>query len=138
MYTINLEYTTGSSFHSEETETTLSANWSLETAKINLQRIKAHYKAYSDRNAYVSCMMGKGEDALFAKIKKEPWYFDNPEWQFPNAYCNYWEFTIMLLEDDGTNKQYHCDWCGYFEHLHRARIVAVNPKGDDSDLEFEI
>ena len=50
MYDILIDYTTGDSFHSERiTEESLGIVVSdVDKAKINLNRIKEHYKKYSD------------------------------------------------------------------------------------------
>lgn len=135
MYTITLKYQTGNSFRSYETETTLEASWLLDVAKENLKRIKAHYTAYSNRNGYVSCMMGKKENELLKTIKSEPWYVSQPEYSY-GGYDSSWESNVMLMENDGSSKEYYCNWCGYFEHLHGGRIVAV--VGEDSDMEFDV
>ena len=134
MFTIFLEYTTGDTFHTEETSTTLEAEWTLDVAKENLKRIKEHYKAYQDRNGYASCMMGKRENDLLEKIKNERWFIQ----QKVGSWTLGWEHSVRLLENDGSTNDYSCDWCGYFETLHGGRIVGCKPNGDDNDLEFSV
>lgn len=114
MYTIKIDYQTGDSFHIEDCSRTLEANWNLEVAKENLQRIKEHYQIIKDRDNYVSIGSSK-ETSLMKKIKTERWYVErNFEW------------SIKLLENDSTEKEYSCFWAGYFETLYGGTIVETD------------
>ena len=111
MYTIKIDYETGNSFGRKDCSQTLKANWNLEVAKENLQRIKEHYKIIKDRDNYVSIGSSK-ETSLLKKIKTERWYVErNFEW------------SIKLLENDSTENEYNCFWAGYFERLYGGTIV---------------
>lgn len=120
MFTIHVDYHTGDSFKSYDTETTLSGEWILDIAKENLKRIKAHYKAYQDRNNYYSIAIQDKARKLESDISSEAWYTGN-----------YWEHSINLLENDGTIKKYRCAWCGYFEQLIKAEIISTTSEDDD-------
>ena len=111
-YTIRVEYTTGNSFNSCEETQDLEGDWkNLDVLEENLQRIKNHYKKYSDfdyrngkdwvKNMPVGC--------IYSGNKMRP---DN------------YHMLLELLTDD--RKQYTITpfWCGYFEHLHSAEIVS--------------
>ena len=124
MFTIHVDYHTGDSFHSYDTDTTLSGEWSLEVAKENLKRIKEHYTAYQIRNNYFSIALQDKAKKLEGDISSKSWYTGN-----------YWEYSVNLLENDGTKKEYHCNWIGYFERLIRAEIISITP--EDSDMVFE-
>jgi hypothetical protein len=126
MYNIVVRYRTGDTFKQYDTDTTLG-NWNLETAKENLKRIREHYKYYSDRNQYVSMAMKNREDDLFEKLQQERFFTS----------MSGWPWSIKLLEDDGTQKEYTVEWCGYFERLYGADIKAYNAPEDD-DMSFEI
>lgn len=127
MYTITIHYKDGDSFKTWESDTTLDGQWELDVAKENLKRIKEHYTAYDKRNNYVS--MGKNENPLLEELKKERWFSPKVEsWDS-------WEYSLVLLENDGTTKKYSTRWCGYFERLISAKVVAIVP--EENDMEFE-
>lgn len=136
-YSIEIDYTHGDSYHSERSNLTIEEFcWNLETAKINLQRIKEHYQAYNSRNGYVSCMMKNKENNLLEEIKSKLWYVSNDDMEYKSL-IDPWENNIKLLEDDGSNKVYSTyTWTGYFEILHGARIVLINDKEDDMEFHF--
>lgn len=125
MYTIKVDYQTGDSFHTEDTSDTLNGEWTLEVAKENLKRIKEHYSIIKDRKNYYSIAMQKKAEKELEEAKTKPWYSGK-----------YWEYGIMLLENDGSSKQHHCNWTGYFESLYGASIIACNK--DDDDMSFTL
>ena len=137
MYTIEIDYTHGDSYHSERSKETIEEfSWNLETAKINLQRIKEHYQAYNYRNGYVSCMAGKKEKQLLEDIQKKPWFVSIDDMEYKGIF-DPWTSNVKLLEDDGTSKVYYTGkWTGYFETLHGASIVKTEETTDD-DLSFQ-
>lgn len=133
MYTFEIDYTDGDSFHSERTTRELEYRWNLDVAKENLKRMKEHYKAYSSRNGYVSCMMKKMEDELLAEIKDKSWFVAKAMYGYGNGTGD-WENHIMSKENDGTEKEYSTyTWTDYFAILHGARIVFVKENIDDED-----
>ena len=127
MYTITIHYKDGDSFKTWESDITLDGKWELDVAKENLKRIKEHYTAYDKRNNYVS--MGKNENPLLEELKKERWFAPKVE------YWDSWEYSLVLLENDGSSKKYSTGWCGYFERLISAKVVAIVP--EENDMEFE-
>lgn len=125
MFTIKIDYRTGDSFKSYDTDITLSGEWTLEVAKENLKRIKEHYTLYQNRNNYYSIgMQVKGKDIL-EDAKKEAWFYSGD-----NTY-GAWEYSLNLLENDGSAKKYDTCWIGYFERLISARIISITPEDDD-------
>tara|TARA_Y100000034_G_scaffold102055_1_gene126744 strand:+ start:3341 stop:3697 length:357 start_codon:yes stop_codon:yes gene_type:complete len=101
MYSIKVEYETGDSFHTEDTECILDATWSdPDIAKQNLVRIQEHYD-WSERG---------GEKPDFCKGKDAKYYFP-------------------ILLDDGTEKEICASWCGYFETLYGATIISSPEDG---------
>lgn len=106
-FNIKVEYETGDSFHTEDTETILESWNSLDIAKENLVRIKEHYewsKAYGDKPKWVKPYM-------------------------PIGNSNMSSYYIALLNDD--REEYHvcASWCGYFETLYGASIVQSEEDG---------
>lgn len=128
MYSIEVSYSDGDSCHHYNATETLEFSWTLEVAKENLKRIKNHYKAYSDRNGYVACMLGDKEVSLLEFIKTQPWY-DNDGWTA----------SIIFLQNDGTSKHYSTSWTSYFASLIGAKIVvAINKEEDGDEMEFTV
>jgi hypothetical protein len=130
MYDIEITYKTGNSFGSHtEVDLLHIPVSSIETAKINLARIKEHYKIYDKKhNSYRS-----PSEQLQIKL--------------PDFYISEYYET-----NSKTNKKYKCEcdgikfltdstehevigpfWIGYFERLLSARVVVV---GDE--LEFSM
>lgn len=128
MYTIKIDYSTGDSFNTYDTDTTLSGEWTLEVAKENLKRIKSHYTLYQNRNNYYSMgMQVKGKDIL-EDAKKEVWFYSDD-----NTY-GIWEYCLNLLENDGSVKKYDTCWIGYFERLISARVISITPEDDEMNF----
>jgi hypothetical protein len=119
MYTIKVSYHTGDSFNTYDLERDVGLVWqNKELARKALRSIKEHYDAYEKGdNTY-------GENP---KLVGNIWYdkLDNKE---------YWAFNIACELDDGSYRNIHCGWCGYFEALHSAEIIL---DGDDEDA-FEL
>jgi len=122
MYEIKVYYHTGDTFKSYDTDTTLGGEWNLETAKENLKRIKKHYEYYSNLRNYVS--IGKSETQLLEDLKNEEFYVSD-KYHGPS-----WNWTINLLENDGSKREYNVAWCGYFERLLGAEIISKVPEED--------
>ena len=123
-YTINIEYTTGDSFHSEEAEDTVDLEWEdMAVIKIALQRIKEHYKWYKNINGY---------------NRFDPEIDERPKWHKTNMENNTFnrQHVINLPMDDGTEQQIGAFWCGHFETLNAAEIVLVKPEFDGMRVTF--
>lgn len=129
MYTIKVDYHTGDSFNSYDTDTTLSGKWELDVAKENLRRIKAHYKAYSNKNNYYSMSMHEEGSKVEEDISNEPWYREG-------KYQGAWEHTIVLTDNEGSRVEHSCPWIGYFERLIGASIVA--DEDEENDMAFTV
>lgn len=107
-FEILIEYTTGDSFHTEDTSRTLEHQWEKEEVALeNLNRINDHYKWISNKNSYFP-------------LEK----YEEPEWhkKLPN------DESIILLMDDGSEWQFWAFWCGYFESLISVEIQCNNYK----------
>lgn len=113
-YRIKVDYSTGDSFHTEDTSDLVEMDWNdLDIAKENLKRIEEHYKWYTYHNKSYS---------RFFNDKK----IDEPLHHIGLEY----DFQIRYKLDDGTEFFTTCPWCGYFENLQCAEIV-VNPEIND-------
>ena len=123
MYKIKVYYKTGDSFHTKDTHTILEPTWkNLEIAKENLQRLKEHYKIEKEYSRI--CFNNDAEDKFissglpsFIKIEKRH-----------HLLC-----MTLRLDNDNELQFYPC-WCGYFEQLQWAEIIADK----DSGMYFEI
>jgi hypothetical protein len=123
MYDIKIEYITGNSFGSEETENMLDLpTASLDVAKENLKRIKEHYKIYKLKNNYSS----KYKDIKYPDFYIQESYEDKGIWGIQDG--------IKLLTDKG-ERNYYPFWIGYFELLLGAEIISVL---NENDLSFRV
>lgn len=115
LYKIQYKYQTGDSFKTYDDEGVLEMQWkNLDNAKKALQRIKEHYAWYKYENRQ-----------SWDKYDKE---VVEPDWHKGEKY----EFTLKLMLDNGKEVMFSAPWCGYFERLHSAEIIA-----DDPDLRIE-
>ena len=121
MFTIQVTYTTGNSFGSEEVTEEIGLVWKdIELAKNALQSIREQYFLADDNSSlnYKAC------DALALTF----------EWarQLDNIglYSTSWRHSIAVLMDDGTYRQLSTSWIGYFERLDKAKVVPVSVDGD--------
>ncbi len=104
-FQIKIYYTTGDSFHTEETEGVIEHSWkNLEQAQESMRRIKNHNEYYTDHSN------------IWSKPKKE--LPDGIEWD-----KEYRILQLMLMGDDGKPFAYSPFWTGYFETLHYAEII---------------
>jgi len=161
MYKIKVEYRTGNSFGSEDTEESLDLEWQdLKIAKENLKAIKEHYEMY---NKIESCRNWKNnnspqdilkehsdrwwfvskKDRFFVKFKDEFRIIDNTkenirkykDHETQMRYdINMCQNCMKLKADNGNLMQQWNFWCGYFESLHGAEIVT----SQDNDMSFSI
>jgi hypothetical protein len=118
-YKIKIYYQTGNSFGSEDTSDYIELTWkNLDIAKENLDYIKEHYEMYSDLNGY-SYRKKRSNDETIELYKDKPWFVAE------------YDFCLKLKTDDGQFMQISAFWCGYFEALHEAEIIA-----DTSDMKI--
>lgn len=129
MYIILIDYKTGNSYNTEDKYGIEfdSFCWeNLDIAKENLQRIKEHYKYYTDLEEYIH----RGH---IYKNLKEP---IPPKWWIKNStsYNKGSEHHNLNLKlDNGKEVQFNPFWIGYFETLYGAEI-----KTKDKDLQFKL
>lgn len=115
IYKIKYLYQTGDSDRTYDSEGVLEMAWkSLDNAKKALRRIKDHYTWYKYENRQ-----------SWDKYDKE---VEEPEWHKGEKY----DMTIKVMLDNGKEVKFSAPWCGYFERLHNAEIIA-----DDPDLRIE-
>ncbi len=147
MYKIKINYRTGDSFNSFDTEDTIELTWkNLEIAKQNLQYIREHYEMYKECDSYKTV-----NQEVFKKYLDKEWFVNNPrlfsisnkcaieeskkiegDYEYnPDEY--FARYCLKLKTDDEQFYQLHCFWCGYFETLYSASIEI-----DDSDMKFEL
>lgn len=124
-YTIAIDYTTGDSFGSERSTEHVGCSWAdIDKAKEALRRIQAHYTAYRDgRREYTA------EKKFIEAIRKEPWFWAEDG-------CELWKYGLLVEKDDGSTQQISAFWCGYFETLHAAEVVADEPEAHDMKVTF--
>jgi len=133
MYGIKIIYDTGDSFHHEyDVEHMLNLKWKdIEKAKKALKDIEDHYSCYMICNkkwyAGENEMMNAREKAM-----KSPWCSNVCKEN--SSHRDYWNYSLMLENDDGERVNEHCDWVGYFESLVGADIV----EDEDGEMSFRI
>lgn len=138
-YTIQIDYTTGDSFRSNREIENVDLSWeNLDIAKENLQRIKGHYQHYhTTHNEY--CVVRDGGKE-WGRYKSRQFFKDLEEEAKTKDWYHkgrpHYDFVIMLKLDDGTEHQYHTFWCGYFERLHTAEIIADPIEDHDMKITF--
>lgn len=122
MFTINIEYTTGDSFGSNDTSDTISAVWKdKQLARKALQDIKEHYEFYTAKDKWG--VTPRQRSIIEQKASKSTWYCSD-----------YPEYSLKLLMDDGTYLDIHCFWTGYFETLNKAEVVVhTDSNGNTED-----
>lgn len=117
-YTIEVTYTTGNSFNSEEVTDNINLAWNdLELAKQCLKHIKEHYDLYCEFNQSGWSRDRKNDEILkdadsriWARGESDPYYLSD----------------LYAECDDGDWRQVSTNmWCGYFETLHSAEIVTI-------------
>lgn len=129
MYTIEVNYKTGNSFGShEETEEIGLVFKDTEQAKKALKALKEHYEFYKEFDKKYN----KTEKDLEEVVDRKYSWFN---YQYPVTSYD-WPMCTCLVECcDGSVRSIPTDmWCGYFERLLSARIVAACD--DDMKVEF--
>lgn len=117
-YKIEIEYRTGSSFHTEDTTDSLDGSWTdITIVEENMKRINLHYDWYEEVNT-----------RSWRKPKKE-------EIEVP--YCvkihkdyGYTYGSVLLLTDDKVEYEVNPFWCGYFESLYSVSCKIENMRID--------
>lgn len=152
MWKIKIQYRTGDSFGSEETEDYIDLEWNdLNVIKENLQRIQEHYAFYEDTDSGY-----RRPDDFYNQLnenKNKKWFVYSPKLvksdtkdaideKAKSKYDGNWEYVpdpficqhyLYLKLDDGTEFKHNAFWCGYFERLRSAEIVL-----DGSEFKFTI
>ncbi len=125
-YRILVNYYTGNSFGSHDTEDYLDLSWNnLDVAKENLKAIKDHYKMYNEIEGS-SWKAKKSREEILEDYKNNWWFPENDD--------SFSTHNLMKLKtDEGKTVQQWNFWCGYFEGLYGAEIVS-----EDNDMKFEL
>ena len=130
-YTIEVTYSTGNSFGSEQVTDTIGLAWqSLELAKAALKTIKEHYGFYEEFDA-CSSRWGdtRSEKAILKDLNSKVWCREKAKDKY--------DMTAKAEMDDGQWRNIPTGmWCGYFETLHSARIVLTEGS-DDMMVNFD-
>lgn len=124
MYTVEIEYTTGGTFHTERCTQTIEQTFKTkEEARLVLSYIKDHYKMYKAYRSYISSNRVDND-----RVSKKDFYnsFSDKPW----FYEKYPEYSVIIPE---IKKEVHVFWIGYFETLHIAKVVIVDEK-DNEDI----
>jgi len=117
MYTIEVSYRTGSSFHSEDCVEDIGLVWkSKELAVKALQSLEEHYNLYledeEDRTP---------RKKLLKRLKSYSWFN-------PREELDYWTRFCMVEMDDGQLRNLPSMYIGYFEKLHSAELKCHDHK----------
>lgn len=116
MWEINISYTTGNSFGSEDTEDLVGYSWNnLEDAKEALAYIKEHYAAQQG----LSCR----DKEFIEKYGRKVWC----DKEYPTV-------CLLVPDNDGGQHRISAFWCGYFESLQSASIITE----EDTSMSFEV
>jgi hypothetical protein len=104
-YKILIHYKTGDSFSSKDVETFLDGTWEDKNIlKEIIKRIKDHNEWYLSNHSY--------------RIRKNTLVVE-PEWHKGKP-----ENSIVFITDKGSEYLQSAFWCGYFETLYGAKVVA--------------
>lgn len=129
LYQIKVYYTESDSENPpEDRETYLPFLWkNLDVAKGALKAIKEHYEYFEKYNSYSHYRWEPvNHNKVLEEAKTKPWFVLSED--------EYWQFRILLPQDDGTWAQTSCDaWCGYFESLKGAEIEPY-----DDEISFRL
>jgi len=129
MYRVEITYDTGDSFHQEHDVKHVieEIEWaSLEKAKQALKDIEEHYMLYMICHKEWNAGKKDKEDAR-AKAMNAPWCSEVCGEK--SAHRDYWNYSLLLEDDNGERKNVHCCWVGYFEHLVGADIIDSGEEG---------
>lgn len=131
MYTIQVYYKTGNSFGShEETDEIGLVFKDIQQAKSALKSLKEHYNFYKEFDK--KCNKTK-EDLEEITVRNYSWFnyeYDFKSYDWPMYTCN-------VECCDGSIRSIPTDmWCGYFERLLSAQVVAATIDDDDLKVEF--
>lgn len=135
-YLIHVEYTTGDSFNTYETEETIEYPWhDFRIVSENLHRLEEQNRYYEMLHSY-SC--DKTRDEILTEWAHQPWAVssikineDPDRWMetTENRKIGVNTFSVFLLKDDGTEFQMSTSsWTGYFESVHGFSIKQINNK----------
>lgn len=130
MYTIEVNYKTGNSFGShEETDEIGLVFKDVEQAKKALKALKEHYEFYKEFDRKYNKTQQDLDDVV---SRKYSWF----NYEHPFKSYDWPMYTCLVECCDGSIRSISTDmWCGYFERLLSARIVAALDS-DDLKVEF--
>lgn len=126
-YVIKSHYSTGDSYNTYDTSTTLAAVWTdLNEAKVALKWLTEQHKYYDA----VENSHRWGEKVDVSDLETKPWFrpgknFGMPHWMFS---CNVHVDNAIFVVDI----PYH----GYFEHLQTLEIIIEEPDTCDWRVDF--
>lgn len=114
-YCIKYDYTTGNSFGSKSYENEqFEVIWkNLDLAKENMKILADHYNSYCK---YAEASSSEERNKILEEFTKKEWFTNK----------QYWEFSVLLKDDNGSKFQISIPWCGYFESLQALRIGVLD------------
>lgn len=135
MFTIELRYRTGNSFHSEQCTECIGHVWKdKELARKALASIKDHYDMYKK----IERLGRHGREekpSLVKEMMEKEWYVNhsNPVGLTIDGDLNWgWEYCLAVEMDDGTWRNVPTDmYIGYFEELYGARVAIEHDDNKD-------
>lgn len=129
MYTIEVNYKTGNSFGSHEETGEIGLVFKdVDQAKKALKALKEHYKFYKDFDKRYNKTQQDLEEIISKKYSWFDYNYDFKSYDWPM-------YTCLVECCDGSIRSIPTGmWCGYFERLLSARIVAAL---DEDDLKVE-
>lgn len=127
-YSVNIDYTTGNSLHSERMFQEVGMNWqNIDQAKKALAGIKEHHEAYQQATGY-----RRHDEPPFdlEAVKDKPWYHGPLDDSFPDS----WHHTIIVEKDDGSKFPLDVFWEGHFETMHMAEVCIAAEDTESNDM----
>lgn len=130
-YKIQINYTTGDSFGSEDRSSDVEMQWNkLEVAQENLKRIEEHYEFYRKQDSWGRRTLSADEREQLKQeaINTAAWAVVPDEKLDKHMNEHRLIYCVKLKEDDGVERSISCFWTGYFESLNSAEIVTNEKK----------
>lgn len=128
LYSINIDYTTGHSNHSERIFQEVGMNWKdIEKAKKSLWCIGDHHKAVK----YYDDLRYEERDDFERSIASKPWYVGPIGSEY--APDGMWVHQVAVEKDDGSRFSISAFWHGHFETLHSAEVCIAAESEEKSD-----
>lgn len=140
-YTIQIEYITGDSFHSEKETSLIGACFeNLDLSRKALLAIEEHhnfvqkindnsFKLFSGRDS------GKEIHSFLLELQKKSWYYFDKSIRIPNnsererflLLDYHWQHSILVETSPNQQQLINTFWIGHFENLLSATVILEKP-----------